>query len=1010
MKRSMLALLASSAVLALSGCGTSSSPSSSEAGDTSSSASSSSLPGSSVSDSPPSSSSSSSEGPELPSSWKGCVRIYIHRDDGVYSDYHLWIWGTGVSGYQDDFANIDSPDAYGVYYDIHLSESPWANRSSITSLSFLVKNKDEGVWDYQTTDTTVRFNDFSSNLDTCDDGTTPRITCYGVITKTDEIDTYAKKSDAIGDRIESAVFTDWRTLVVTGTGSSEGRESADVGKIASWELYAYSAEYWNLSEEAKEANKQNYLLQSGTGGSNAITIKFDADIVPSNGYTVEATFASDTSKIKTGYASYIGLYDTPKFASDFTYMGADLGLTWTDEGKEVYKLWAPTASCVWLYRYTSGVPSALATDGESHESWDYHSSSRMSLGEGGVWSTTRAHSSSYSFYAYAVEQEGSIAVTADPYARSSGINGVRSAILTDAQIDATDPEGFRDSVDALAANEPVASPNQLSVYEVHVRDFTSDDSWISHEGNANGTYKAFAESGTACDGVSSGFDSLVDLHPDAVQLLPVFDQDNDERTFETGVGGDKKTVKPNFNWGYNPLNYNVVEGAYSSDPYSPTVKMNELKGLVKALSDKGIRTIMDVVYNHVSSVSSSAFTKIMPKYYFRTDEGGAYSDGSGCGNEIASERPMVRNFIEQSVMWWAKEYGMKGFRFDLMAVIDLATMRQIKRELHEYDPNIVVYGEGWLGGSSSIDPAQASTCGNVYASLSDCGGGPTDCVGTFNDGVRKGLTGDQGEDRAPFYGFMASGADDVAASAEDRFWKTYCGYLGENKSVGVNPYQTVNYASCHDNYTLYDQFNYTIGDGASSTADSDDAKRATVGAETYILLGNGLAFFQGGEEIFRQKIMSSEECDELGAKVGDEVIAIGSTGKYLVRNSYRSSDEVNGFKWDRKAHNIAYFNQLKEAFQLRRDLYGKVVGFDRAAINASVSPWNQGAVSGAIGINIVASGTYYLFLGCRSGATLGIGADPVSTVVSTADRTSPIDVSGGSIAIRPFECLLVRKN
>ena len=233
--------------------------------------------------------------------------------------------------------------------------------------------------------------------------------------------------------------------------------------------------------------------------------------------------------------------------------------------------------------------------------------------------------------------------------------------------DKTDPEGFETSLSTMETNDPITVPNQLSVYEVHVRDFTADKSWVSNKGNKNGTYNAFVEEGTTTGtATKTGFDSLKELGPKAVQLLPVFDQDNDERSKSVTENGVTTSAAPDYNWGYNPLNYNVVEGSYSSDPSSPTAKIKEFKNLVQKCADNDIRVIMDVVYNHMASTSNNAFNKIMPKYYFLTNSEGYYYDETGCSNTVATGRKMAQNYIVQSVSWWAKEYGIKGFRFDLM--------------------------------------------------------------------------------------------------------------------------------------------------------------------------------------------------------------------------------------------------------------------------------------------------------------------------------------------------------
>lgn len=622
------------------------------------------------------------------------------------------------------------------------------------------------------------------------------------------------------------------------------------------------------------------------------------------------------SKTKSKNASWLKLYDDGYFVRTYTYSGTDLGYSLTAEGANLFKLWAPTAAQVSLNIYDYGLPNSLRSSHDATDR-DVHTSLAMTPESHGVWSYTDTENYSGKFYTYTVYTPEGSAETIDPYARSSGINGIRGAILTPADFDKTDPSGFADSLSAMETNDPLTRANQFSVYEVHIRDFTADKSWVSNKGNKNGSYAAFIEEGTTYgDGtkmVKTGFDSLKELKPKAIQILPVFDADNDERTYTTTTNGVTSVHTPDYNWGYNPLNYNVVDGVYSQNPQSATAKIGEFKAIVKACADNDMRVIMDVVYNHMASTSNNAFNKIVPKYYFLTNSDGYYYDETGCNNTVATGRKMVSNFMVDSVSWWAKEYGIKGFRFDLMGAIESATMQAIKNALYDIDPQIIVYGEGWR---VSGDSTTQSTTNVVYNSLGDAGKGS---VGCFNAGGRDGLKGET-QDGHPAYGFVTKGPTDLN---EEIIYNAACTYLGEDRYTtknGINtpPEQTVNYVSCHDNYTLYDAMNYCQNGGNGASEDNSEAMAASLGCSSYVLLSQGISFFQGGEELFRQKLAKAGEAvySELSA---DDATTLPD-GTKMVRNSYKFGDSINAFKWDRKATYSSYFAKFAEAFAVREKL------------------------------------------------------------------------------------------
>jgi pullulanase/glycogen debranching enzyme len=778
------------------------------------------------------SSSDTGEGDYTDQTWTGKVKIYYHRDDGAYDDKRLWVWGQGVGGDSlgettfDNQATVAS-DAYGLYKILDMGAAPWAGNVT-TSISFIIKKA--GTWADQSADTVCPFGRFAKYA------VDNMITVYANAADGNVVETYARKEDAIGDRIGSAAFTDWKTLHVSGTGDPTGRSASEVGLCSSYNLFAFTASYYQLSSEDKLAKKNEYLVKTGSPDTVAFDIAFEQDIVPNKNYVVECYFALNPSKAKAKTASYSALYDTATFKNSYTYTGADLGVSST-HASTTFKVWAPTSANVEVKLFFVGTPGDLMdpvtlaqNGGHIYE---------MTYGDKGVWSYTLRgdyldNENPY-FYTYIVTNGAGTNEICDPYAKATGVNGRRAAILDWDTLE--NPTGW----DTMASQLPaITSPNQLSVYEVHVRDLTADSSWKSNNGYHNGTYNAFSESGTTLTAggttVKTGRDNIAEMGFNAVQLLPVFDQDNDERWLDqdgkiTNLGNaDSAAVSaPSYNWGYNPLNYNVVEGAYSSNPYRPTTRIKEFKNLVNSYAQDGMRVIMDVVYNHVSSANNSAFQKLVPYYYFRTSSSGAFTNGSGVGNEIASERPMASSFIVDSLCWWAKEYQIKGFRFDVMGVLDCATLKAASLALYHIDPSIVLYGEGWTA-DGSYDMADASgkraVAASCYTTLYP---GQSDCpigIGCFNSPGKQALKGEEHLG----YGFMQKGSD---WSSSDKDAVTYMlnGHLKSGSLDYSNPTQTVNYASCHDNYTNYDQMNYTLNNGTNGapSTDSTEAMEARLG-------------------------------------------------------------------------------------------------------------------------------------------------------------------------------------
>ena len=918
------------------------------------------------SDSGPVSHVSSSEGAEEAEeeyediSWENKVKVYYHNDAGNYANKRIWAWSNGFGGAEFTFDNQTDPDDYGVYKVFDLSQAPW-NTSVMTKFSFIIK--EAGTWSGQSTDTVCPFGKFASKAEG------DMITIYSCEGNGGNIDTFLTKKEALGDRVGTAYFADWRTLKAKGAGAEDGRAKEEIGKFDSYELYAFDGAYDAMTLKEKAAAKFRYLIKTESNlNTNDLTITLDNDIKPYLSYTLEARMKDDTSRVKAKIASFTKLYDTQGF-QQYTYSGNDLGVR-VDGDSFYFKLWAPTSSRVQVKIYTTGTPGDLyptfTPSGNHGKLFD------MERGEHGVWQIAvddYFYDPEYVYYyTYYVTNEAGTNEIVDPYAPSSGISGKRGAIIDWNRV--AEPENWSHIASGDLLTD-IERPNELSVYEVHIRDLTADSSWNGE--SRPGTYDAFIEEGTKVSGdvirtvngnpVSSyietptGFDHIKEMKVKAIQLLPVFDQDNDERWFkEDGTPvvtmngyarGDAK-VAPSYNWGYNPQNYNCVEGAYSSDPSNAMARIDDFRRLVSKCADNDIRVIMDVVYNHFASVNGHPLNRAVPAYFLRTSEDGSYYDGTGCGNVTASERTMMRKFVVDSVCHWATNYKVKGFRFDLMGCLDIGTMRAVKDALYDIDPDIVVYGEGWAGqGDGGFNDVVSKThdmtdpnnwpadSANIYSQLWDKGKGS---VGGFNDCFRDAMKGNTVyDDIIPAQGFLNGKMND---GTKEELGK---GLLGENAWRGANNEQSVNFAACHDNYTLYDQLNYHYN--GSNKADIDRADtltaKAVASANAASLLNQGIGFINGGDEICRQKVMTNENTDaeliqkmadsirtehnsEKSWKVGDGIKM--ASGNYLVRNSYQYGDGVNSYKWGRKLKYYDQYDAVRVASETRNELMGNVFG------------------------------------------------------------------------------------
>lgn len=541
-----------------------------------------------------------------------------------------------------------------------------------------------------------------------------------------------------------------------------------------------------------------------------------------------------------------------EMASLPTYSGSDLELT-VDANGTHWRLWSPEAEAarVLLYNTDRNTPPFNTLE--------------MTKSDNGTWTASVAEQLYGRFYTFQVKYNGKwLDETPGIWAKATGTNGQRAAIIDFA---ATNPDGW-----ATDRGPGLKAINDAVIYEMHHRDFSVHPS----SGIVNkGKFLALAEADTKSpQGRATGIDHLKELGVTHVHILPSYDYNSVD---ESNLPANK------YNWGYDPQNYNTPEGSYSTNPADPTARVKEMKQMVKALHDAGIGVVMDVVYNHTAENDGSNFSLTAPDYFYRHRTDGSYSDASGCGNETASERKEMSDFIVNSVKYWADEYHIDGFRFDLMAIHDTATMNRVAKELKTIRPDIFVYGEGWTAGDSPLPVAERALKENVSAmpDIAVFSDDLRDAVkGHYSNAADRGFaTGKPGLEETVKIGIVASTAHpqvDYSKGANSKF------------AYASSPRQIINYVSCHDDLTLTDKLAKSMP-GATEA----ERQRAARLAQTIVFTSQGTPFMFAGEEVFR---------DKKG-----------------VHNSYQSPDSINAIDWTLKSVNAEQFDYYKELIKLRKE-------------------------------------------------------------------------------------------
>jgi type I pullulanase len=618
----------------------------------------------------------------------------------------------------------------------------------------------------------------------------------------------------------------------------------------------------------------NSYLKKALGIVLALTLVLSAAV---------SVYAADSPKLSSGGTNNNYTNASQNLDSQYGYDGKDLGATYT-KSATTFKVWAPTATSVKVNIYSEG------NGGNKTGTYDLSKN-------GGVWSKKLDGDYKNKFYTYTVTAKNvtgsntTTKETQDIYSVATGVNGQRSQIV---DLDSTDPKDWNKDAHVLLDKN-----TDSYVWEVHVKDFSYDSkSGISSKNR--GKYLAFTETGTTYnnDGkTSTGIDYLKKLGVTTVQITPFYDFSKNSID-ETGSNDQ-------FNWGYDPVNYNVPEGAYSSNPYDGNVRIKECKQMIQALHNAGISVVMDVVYNHTADTNSS-FEACVPNYYYRMQANGKYSDGSGCGNETASERRMFRNFMIQSCMYWVNEYHIDGFRFDLMGVHDVETMNLLRAEMDKVDPRLTIWGEGWTGGSCTYP---ATTCtGKTFKEADRFNSNDLhERIGIFNDGIRDAIKGKTFND-IKSKGWV-QGDTSFAPEINE-------GVMGNVNGVhdpstyqwtSRQPSQTVTYCSCHDNQTLWDRLANSQGI-TNFRQRNDTLVKQNKLAGGILNMSQGIIFTLAGEEMGRSK-----DNDE---------------------NSYKSSVTRNMIDWSLAKTNsdiVSYYKGMKEIRDkfspLRDDTKNSLTGY-----------------------------------------------------------------------------------
>ena len=518
-----------------------------------------------------------------------------------------------------------------------------------------------------------------------------------------------------------------------------------------------------------------------------------------------------------------------------------------------FSVWSPSAEQAKVNLYHKG------QGGVPFETYS------LSKKSDGTWSVSVKADLKGVFYTFQVQVAGQwLPETQGIFAKAVGINGERAQVI---DMNETDPVGWNND-----KRPALKDFSDVVVYEMHHRDFSIDtESGVQHKGK----FLALTESGTKnAQGLSTGIDHLKELGVNHIHILPSYDYGSVDET---------RLNTPQYNWGYDPVNYNVPDGSYSTNPEDPKVRINEFKQMVMALHKAGMRVVLDVVYNHVFDAAASAFQRTAPDYFFRHNSDGSLSNGSGCGNETASEMPMMRKYMVESVLYWINEYHIDGFRFDLMGIHDIETMNAIRAAVDNVDASIFIYGEGWAASAPKYPDEKLAMKAHIAQ---------TSGIAAFGDEMRDGLRGHWANDSEGAFLIGVPGNEESVkfgiVGAVNHPGVDYSRVNYSKQSWAAQPTQMISYVSCHDDMCLADRIKATTPD-----ASPEERIRLQKLAETVVLTSQGVPFVWCGDEILR---------DKKG-----------------VHNSFESPDSVNAIQWKLKTENQNLFQYVRDMIHLRKN-------------------------------------------------------------------------------------------
>ncbi|MCT7809928.1 MAG: type I pullulanase [Lactobacillus iners] len=824
------------------------------------------------------------------------TKVIVHYN-GDASKWALWCWPFGKGGKQYSF---DKEDDYGHYAEFNIDHSDkvgflikgqkdWS-KDGKTKADRIVNTDDSGkveVWyaagKDETQVVTPSFKDVKLKLHYFGDEAPQTMSVWADDKQASKQTITLDKSETSGDKVGEITITGQDLHQINISNGKQVYKVTPSPKGQITDVYLNDVD--NLPHYTEYSVRKDFILSMANMDSDhVVKIKTNEQLSPdlvkqllkaqNNEITkVEAINGtdnlSDTFKVtlknslELGVNSRIAFCGNPKaidvrsyvrskdFDDKYFYANDDLGSTYSKE-KTTIKLWSPIATKVTLRLYKN-----LDNSSQPDKTID------LTCGDKGVWSTTLTDQD-YKGWAYDYQLEfadGHVTTTDDPYSTATTINGVRSVIEDVDNIKPADfikMPAFTKQTDAI-------------IYEAGVRDLTADkNANVKHPGQ----FLGLTQEGTKTDtGYPTGLDYLKKLGVTHVQFLPMYDFGSIDEAHPSNA----------YNWGYDPVNYNVPEGSYSSKPADPAARILEMKSMINALHKQGLRVVMDVVYNHVYGLDKQAFDKVVPGYYFKYDDNGNMVDDIGMGNAVASQRRMVRKYIVDSVKYWAKNYHIDGFRFDTMGVLDTDTMAEVYKEINKINPGTLIYGEGWEI-KPNERPKEASY---VHANL-------IPNVGFFGDNLRNAVIGESGSFGNARSGLAQGNLTDkdkngVSHYQEDAaaFVKGFMGSQGFNKHNYLNPGQVINYSTCHDNLTLYDALKAHLPNANAA----EFVKRAKL-ADSMIMLSQGVPLFHSGQEALRTKNGNA--------------------------NSYNADITVNEIDWKRVEQNkdlVSYFQKL---VQLRK--------------------------------------------------------------------------------------------